>query len=58
MERAIKKETGVFSICEKLMSRLKDELIYLKDFWDIEAITITSLAFKNPERFYKQILKN
>ncbi|QER42179.1 AAA domain-containing protein [Thermodesulfobacterium sp. TA1] len=58
IERVIKKEVGVFSLCDKIMSRLKDELVYLRDVLGINHVVITPEAFKNPEKFCEEILKN
>ncbi len=56
LEVAINKNWGVFTYCEKIMSKLEYSLNYLKDMQEKETIYINSLAFKNPERFIKEYL--
>ncbi|RKX61264.1 MAG: ATPase [Thermodesulfobacteriota bacterium] len=56
LKEVIKKDYGVFSYCEKLMAKLEYPLNLLKDHLENETFHISSLAFKNPDEFIKQVL--
>ena len=56
LEIAIKKDWGIFTYCEKIMSRLEYSLNYLKEAQEKEVVYINSLAFKDPEKFIKEYL--
>ncbi len=56
LEIAITKDWGIFTYCEKIMSRLEYSLNYLKEAQEKEVVYINSLAFKDPEKFIKEYL--
>jgi len=56
LEAVIKKNWGVFTYCENIMSKLEYSLNYLKEIRGKEVIYINSLAFKNPEKFIEEYL--
>ena len=56
LEVAVKKDWGIFTYCEKIMSKLEYSLNYLKEAHGKEVVYINSLAFKDPEKFIKEYL--
>ncbi len=55
LEVAIKKNWGVFSYCESVLSKIEYSLSYLREMRRKEVIYINSLAFRDPERFVKEL---
>lgn len=56
LETAIKKDWGIFSYCEKIMSKLEYTLNYLKEATGKEVFYINSIALEDPEKFVKDYL--
>jgi endopeptidase Clp ATP-binding regulatory subunit ClpX len=56
LEVTIKKNWGVFTYCEKALSKIEYTLNYFKGEKGKDVVYINSLAFKDPERFIKEQL--
>lgn len=56
LEAVIKKNWGVFSYCESVISKLEYSLNYLKEIRGKDIIYVNSLAFRDPEKFIEEYL--
>ncbi len=56
LETATKKDLGIFSYCEKVISKLEHTLNYLKETTGKEVFYINSLALEDPEKFIRDYL--
>ncbi len=56
LEEVIKRDIGVFSFCEKALSRLEYTFLNLRDLQGKMKFYITPLAFTNPEKYLENLL--
>lgn len=56
LDTVIKKNLGVFTYCENMMSKLEYSLNYLREIRGKDIVYINSLAFKDPEKFIEEYL--
>lgn len=57
LEEVLKKDMGVFSFCERTLSKLEYTFSLLKDSFNREKIYITKDAFTNQEKYLEELLK-
>jgi len=57
MEEVFKRDQGVFSFCERALTRLEYTLSFLKDSTQRGKFYLNKRAFLNPEKFLEELLK-
>lgn len=57
MEEVLKKDQGVFSFCERALTRLEYTLSLLKETTQRNRFYITRTAFVNPDRYLEELIK-
>jgi len=56
INEVLRNDRGVFSFCEKVLSRIEYALLNIRDIQGRKKFYITSLAFTNPEKYIEDLI--